>query len=71
MFLTARLPPMSRRWPRSCARPDPARRLVVVRRPDEADAGLHGDCSAEFQQRIDGIVRSILSAHHDNGGTTH
>jgi hypothetical protein len=44
---------------------------VVVRRPDEADAGLHGDCSSELQQRIDGIVRSILSAHRDHGGTTH
>jgi hypothetical protein len=36
---------------------------VVVRRPDEADAGLHGECSAEMQARIDGIVRSIMSAH--------
>jgi hypothetical protein len=44
---------------------------VVVRRPDEADAGLHGDCSAELQQRIDGIVRAILTAHRDHGGTTH
>lgn len=36
---------------------------VVVRRPDEADAGLHGECSAELQRRIDRIVGAIMSAH--------
>ena len=36
---------------------------VVVRRPDEADAGLHGECSAELQRRIDHIVGAIMSAH--------
>jgi hypothetical protein len=41
---------------------------VVVRRPDEADAGLHGDCSAELQQRIDTIVRAIMSAHKQQTG---
>jgi hypothetical protein len=36
---------------------------VVVRRPDEAGAGLHGECSAELHQRIDRIVASIMAAH--------
>jgi hypothetical protein len=36
---------------------------VVVRNPHEADPGLHGPCSAELQERIDSIVRSIMSAH--------
>jgi hypothetical protein len=36
---------------------------VVVRRPDEADAGLHGECSDELHRRIDSIVASIMSAH--------
>jgi hypothetical protein len=36
---------------------------VVVRRPDEADAGLHGECSAELHQRIDQIAASIMAAH--------
>jgi hypothetical protein len=36
---------------------------VVVRRPDEAGAGLHGECSDEFHQRIDRIVASIMAAH--------
>jgi hypothetical protein len=40
---------------------------VVVRRPEEAEAGLHGDCSAELQQRIDGIVRTIMAAHKTHG----
>jgi hypothetical protein len=44
---------------------------VVVRSPDEADAGLHGDCSRELQQRIDDIVRSIMSAHADVHSTRH
>jgi hypothetical protein len=44
---------------------------VVVRSPDEADAGLHGDCSRELQQRIDQIVRAIMSAHTDEHRTTH
>ncbi|MBI3514554.1 MAG: hypothetical protein HY060_10895 [Proteobacteria bacterium] len=39
---------------------------VVVRRPEEADAGLHGDCSTELQQRIDAIVRSIIGAHRQH-----
>ena len=41
---------------------------VVVRRPEEADPGLHGDCSAELQRRIDGIVRTIMSAHQRHTG---
>ncbi len=41
---------------------------VVVRRPEEADAGLHGDCSAELQQRIDAIVRTIMGAHKQHTG---
>ena len=36
---------------------------VVVRRPEEADAGLHGDCSAELHRHIDRIVASIMTAH--------
>ena len=44
---------------------------VIVRSPDEADAGLHGDCSRELQQRIDAIVRSIISAHTDVHSTRH
>ena len=36
---------------------------VVVRRPEEAGAGLHGDCSAELHQHIDRIVASIMAAH--------
>ncbi len=43
---------------------------VVVRRPEEADAGLHGDCTAEMQQRIDGIVRSIMTAHRERTRVT-
>jgi len=44
---------------------------VVVRRPDEADAGLHGNCSRELQQRIDQIVHAIMSAHSSERGTRH
>jgi hypothetical protein len=38
---------------------------VVLRTPSEANAGLHGDCSRELHERIDGIVRSIMAAHRD------
>lgn len=44
---------------------------VVVRRPDEADAGLHGECSAELQRRIDDIVNAIMAAHKRGNGSTH
>jgi hypothetical protein len=44
---------------------------VVVRSPDEADAGLHGECSRELQQRIDQIVQAIMSAHAGVRGTRH
>ena len=44
---------------------------VVVRRPDEADAGLHGECSADLQRRIDSIVSAIMTAHKRGGGSTH
>lgn len=36
---------------------------VVIRRPDEADAGLHGECSDELHRRIDQIVAAIMAAH--------
>ena len=44
---------------------------VVVRRPDEADAGLHGDCTAEMQARIDRIVSSIMTAHKSRDRRAH
>lgn len=36
---------------------------VVVRRPDEAGPGLHGECSSELHRRIDQIVASIMATH--------
>ena len=44
---------------------------VVVRRPEEADPGLHGECSADLQRRIDRIVRSIMAAHKNHAGRAH
>ncbi len=44
---------------------------VVVRRPEEATAGLHGECPLELQRRIDGIVDAIMSAHRRDPGHTH
>jgi hypothetical protein len=44
---------------------------VVVRTPHEADAGLHGECSRELQQRIDDIVDAIMAAHASESRTRH
>ena len=40
---------------------------VVLRSPNEAGPGLHGDCPRELHARIDGIVRAIMAAHREVG----